>query len=171
MPFRFSLTELLRLREGIERNQEIMLTTAHQAVRKLEQEIKELHSALGSPPYDHTMIEGERNTGAELQFRVQCENELRRHCVQLQQRLVIAEQDRDIRAASYREARREREILDTLCEEEWQRYRCSQSRREQQEADDLYLSRMRSRSPVASDVRRYGSRSSGLPGTGSKRKH
>lgn len=41
MPFRFSLTALLRLREGIERNQEIMLTTAHQAVRKLEQEIED----------------------------------------------------------------------------------------------------------------------------------
>jgi hypothetical protein len=73
MPFRFSLTVLLRLREGIERNQEIMLTTAHQAVRKLEQEIEEVHSTLNSPPYDQTMIEGERNTGAELQFRLQCE--------------------------------------------------------------------------------------------------
>ena len=171
MPFRFSLTVLLRLREGIERNQEIMLTTAHQAVRKLEQEIKELHSTLNSPPYDQTMIEGEHNTGAELQFRLQCENALRRHWIQLQQRLVIAEQDRDIRAAAYRDARREREVLDTLCEEEWQRYRYEQSRREQQDADDLYLSRMRSRSPVASDVRRYGSRSSSLPGTGSRRKH
>ena len=39
------------------------------------------------------------------------------------------------------------------------------------DADDLYLSRMRSRSPIANDVRRYGSRSSGLPGTVSKRKH
>ena len=171
MPFRFSLAVLLRLGEGIERNQEIMLTTAHQAVRKLEQEIEEVHSTLNSPPYDQTMIEGERNTGAELQFRLQCEHTLRRQCVQLQQRLVIAKKDRDIRAAAYREARREREILDTLCEEEWQRYRCEQSRREQQDADDLYLSRMRSRSPIANDVRRYGSRSSGLPGTVSKRKH
>ena len=68
MPFRFSLTVLLRLREGIERNQEIMLTTAHQAVRKLEQEIEEVHSTLNSPPYDQTMIEGERNTGAEFNF-------------------------------------------------------------------------------------------------------
>jgi len=171
MPFRFSLTALLRLREGIERNQEIMLTTAHQAVRKLEQEIEELHSTLNSPPYDQTMIAGQSNTGAELQFRLQCESALRRHCVQLQQRLVIAEQDRDIRADAYREARREREILDTLCEDEWQRYRCEQSRREQQDADDLYLWRMRARSPVADDVRRYGSRSFVLPRTISKRKH
>lgn len=117
------------------------------------------------------MIAGESNTGAELQFRLQCESALRRHCVQLQQRLVIAEQDRDIRADAYRQARREREILDTLCEDEWQRYRCEQSRREQQDADDLYLWRMRARPPVTNDVRRYGSRSSVLPRTISKRKH
>ena len=107
MPFRFSLAVLLRLREGIERNQEIMLTTAHQAVRKLEQEIEEVHSTLklSSVRSDNEL------TGSAIRarsFNFDCSaNTLRRQCVQLQQRLVVAEKDRDIRAAAYREARRE----------------------------------------------------------------
>lgn len=139
MVFRFSLADLLRLRLSIERNFEIRLIAAQQHVNSLAQQIVDIDHTAASWSESQTAAIRAPHPAATLHFYSSCADAL------LAQRRVLcrqrdeAAQTRNECAAAYQKARRDREVLEILCDEEWQAHRRLEARREQRSADDLHL--------------------------------
>lgn len=80
-------------------------------------------------------------TGAELQFTRLCGSVLLGQRGGLEKRLVTAQAIRDSRIISFRQARQQREVLETLCQAQAHVYRQNEARQDQRQIDDLLLLR------------------------------
>jgi flagellar export protein FliJ len=141
MAFRFPLEVLLRVRQGSERQQELRLQEANLRVAALLRQIEDVHSGMEN-------IEARRRSqlesgisAAELQFDVLCLSILteRQHAVERE--LVEAGAHRHSCAEGFQQARREREVMDTLRRHQLQDYYQQEARQDQRRLDDLFLLR------------------------------
>jgi len=141
MAFRFPFEVLLRVRRSLERQQELRLQEANLRVAMLLRQIEDVHSGMEN-------IEARRRpqlesgiSAAELQFDVLCRSVLtqRRHA--LEKQLVEAEARRHSCAENFREARRQREVMETLRRHQLQDYHQQEARQDQRRLDDLFLLR------------------------------
>ena len=147
MAFKFSLAGLLRLREANERAELQRLQAAAARVAEARAAIEWL---------DATVEENRRQTqqhsasgvfGAELQFQASLEAVYRERRAALLLELAKLEQALQKQKEIYTRARQKREIVSNLRERRLSSYRSEQSRREQQQTDELFLLRSSRQSP------------------------
>ena len=80
-------------------------------------------------------------SAAELHFYLHCREALLKRRRALENDVVEARAARDIRAASFRQARQQREVIETLRKRQFELYRQLEARRHQRQVDDLFLLR------------------------------
>lgn len=141
MAFRFSLKSVLHFRESIEHQQELLLREANQKVAKInhqiaqvEQQRRELESAQSRDLSTGT-------TAAELRFEVECDAELKRQVRELQRELAAAQRACEQQRQIFQQAKRERQKLESIRDQQLHAYRRQTARREQRNLDDLFLMR------------------------------
>lgn len=141
MPFHFPLQAVLHYRQSMEHQQEIRLRAANQQVARAQHlidqmdlqrkelqsmEMKELSSGISA---------------AELQFGLLREASMLRRRREFEQQLIRAQQLRDQQREIFQQARRGRETLESVREQQLQLYKKDAARREQRSLDDLFLMR------------------------------
>jgi flagellar biosynthesis chaperone FliJ len=127
MAFRFPLEVLLRVRQGLERQQELRLREANLRVAMLLQQIKDVLGEIENITAGRQLQMESGISAAELQFDVLCHSVLtdRQHTLEKQ---VI-------------EAKTQREVMDTLRHHQLQDYQRQEARQDQRRLDDLFLLR------------------------------
>jgi flagellar export protein FliJ len=141
MAFRFSFEVLLRVRQSLERQQELRLQTANLRVAALRQHIEDVRNGMEKIAVRRRDQMASGASAAELQFDLLCRTVLteQQHVVgkQLAEAEVFQHSCRD----AFQLARRQREVVDTLRHHQLQLYRQQESRQEQRRLDDLFLLR------------------------------
>jgi len=141
MAFRSSLDTLLRVRRGLERQQELLLQQANARVATLQQELVRIRSQIDADAVRELQHLQSGLTAAELHFDLLCRSALFLRRRQIEGELLQAEALREARGQSFRGARQQREILETLREQQLAAYRQESDRRDQRRIDDLFLLR------------------------------
>jgi len=141
MAFRFPLESVLRLRQNLERQQELLLHRANQKVFALTRQIERLDAGLMENARSKSARLQSGVSAAELQFDLLCHSLLLKWRHDLETRLAEARSQRDAQAESFRQARRQRELIETLRHHQFQAYSQREARQDQRRADDLFLLR------------------------------
>jgi len=141
MAFRFPLDTVLRLRQNLERQELLRLQQANQHVTGIAAHIAQLNRALTEGAKQQVEQLDSGLTGAEMQFQWVCRSVLLESRTELEQKLIAAQRARDVQAEVFRIAHQQRETIETLRRRRLQLYRLYETRREQREADDLFLQR------------------------------
>jgi flagellar export protein FliJ len=141
MAFRFRLQALLRLRQSVEHQQEILLQRANQEVLAVLRAMNEVDFRLAETRRNmmETLCSGV--TAAEVQFFELCSGMLHLRRVELEQELKLRQAAREQQAERFQIARREREVIETLRQQQAQMYHQQENRQEQRRVDDLLLLR------------------------------
>lgn len=141
MPFHFTLSSLLRLREGLEK-------TELQRLQAITAQVAQVHAELDS--LDIEIMAARQQVveqasvgifGAELQISALGEVARRKLRATLLAKRDELERARQEQQARYTEARQRREILSNLRQRQLSAYQREQARREQQQTDELFLIR------------------------------
>jgi flagellar export protein FliJ len=139
MPFRYPLQSLLRLREGLERQEENSLFAIAAHVAALRAQIEQLReNQMQSRRAEFQQMQT-GSVGAALQFGSTCEEAARVACKKLEAELADAERRRRVQLTAYQAARQKREILESLRERRETVYEIEVAHREQQTLDDTFL--------------------------------
>jgi flagellar export protein FliJ len=141
MHFHFPLQAVLHYRQSIEHQQELRLRAANQQVVRVQHLIEQ--TDLRSKELRSMEIK-ELNSGttaAELQFGLLCETSLLRQRRELEQQLTRMQQLRNQQRDIFQQARRGRETLESVRDQQLLLYKKDAARREQRSLDDLFLMR------------------------------
>lgn len=141
MAFCFQLEAVLRLRRSLERQQELLLQAANHEVLQMQRRIlalKEWQKALQRNE-EESLKAG--TAAAELLFDNVLNSALLEHVHVFQSQLLQLENARDKARAALEEARRKREMLENLRDQQQRYFRMEQARREQRSIDELFLMR------------------------------
>jgi flagellar export protein FliJ len=141
MPFRFPLQAVLHFRQSLEHQQELRLRAANQQVARGQHVIEQIDLRRRALQAEQVRDLAAGVTAAELRFAVQCEAELLRHRRELEVQRIRLQQLRDQQREIFQQARRARETLESLREDQLKLYKQEASRREQRDLDDLFLLR------------------------------
>jgi flagellar export protein FliJ len=141
MAFRFPFEVLLRVRQGLERKQELRLQEASHRLAMLLQQIEDVHCETESIAARRGPQLESGISAAELQFDVLCRSVLTERQHILEKQLVEAEAFRRSCSEDFRQARRQSEAMDTLRLHQLHSYRQQEARQEQRRLDDLFLLR------------------------------
>lgn len=141
MPFRFSLDAVLRLRQSLERQQELLLQAANYRVAAVQRDRDELDRYTQELASQVSAQLAAGLSAAELQFNTLCRAVLSGRCQQLDQALNQAYAERDACAQAFQKTRRDREMVETLRDRQFQLHRQLEARRDQRRLDDLFLLR------------------------------
>jgi len=141
MAFQFSLDAVLRLRQSLERQQESLLREANQQMAALQLRIDDLNAQMSIDAEREARQLASALSAAELQFIRLCRSLLLSQRSGLEKRLAAAQAARDSRMASFRQARQQREVLETVRQTQAQVYRQNEDRQSQRHLDDLLLLR------------------------------
>ena len=141
MAFRFSLASVLRVRESIERREELALQKAEQELARVRRRIDELtgeiakavearEKALQQPiqAYKLQSMDAEINAGAEAKQT-------------LLETLQTLQQQRDAQMKLYQAAYNGRRMLTDLSAQQKTEYELEQDRAQQKRLDDIFASR------------------------------
>jgi hypothetical protein len=114
MTYRSSWDVLLRVRRGLERQQELLLQAANGRVAAVQRELDniQIQIALHNEREQQQLRSG--LSAAELQFDLLCQSTLQARCSAIAVELSDAQAAQRLRAQAFRRARQEREILETL---------------------------------------------------------
>ncbi len=141
MAFRFALEPLYRLRQSVEHQQELRLRAANQQLAKAVHVL----DLLSHQKQQLRMEASDRLvTGlaaSEVHFSLTTLDSLSRRAHELHQAISRLKHLRDQQEALFREARRQRETLEILKDEQLRLYHREELRREQRTLDDLFLLR------------------------------
>jgi flagellar export protein FliJ len=141
MPFRYRLQSVLRLRRSLEHQEEQRLFALAAVVNRLRAELEsrqqrdlaERRAALAEMQV--------LSSGAQLQFRAVCDAAAQRAILGIRAQLQEAERKRLEQVKVYQEARRKREMFESLREQQEAIYDRELAHREQQSADEAFLIR------------------------------
>jgi flagellar export protein FliJ len=153
MAFQFKLDALLRLRRSLERQQELLLVASNYEVRQMQQRISNVEDWLIALGQEDTRSMSAGTTAAELQFNLILKSAFSKHKSELQKQLLRLETVQKQSRAALEEARRKREILENLRDQQFRVYRMQQARDEQRAIDDFFLMR-RSKREARGNYRR-----------------
>lgn len=142
MGFHFTLESLLRAREAVERQEELLLQAAQQEANRLRQALEECRRQQLALRRQQGEELHAGLSGAELQFTLARQAGLRQQERRWRQEYAAAEQKRLARQATYQQARRERRTLETLRDAQAATYEREQARRTQRGLDDAHLMRL-----------------------------
>jgi flagellar export protein FliJ len=143
MPFHFPLQAIVHLRQSIEHQQELRLRAANLAVSQMQHRIAEAELRQRELREIQSRELGVGLTAAELRFELQCEAELLRYKRELEPQLLRLQRARDQQRDVFQQARRGREMLESVRDHKLREYKLEASRREQRDLDDLFLLRRR----------------------------
>ncbi len=141
MAFRFSLAAVLLFRQKMENQQEMLLLESNQRVDRVRTEIEKADSALNSIAQREAHQLNSGLSAAELQFDLLCRSVLLRRLQTLEKEMAQAEQMCAAQRAVFRQARQQRETLETLKAHQLELYLQQETRQEQRSLDDLFLLR------------------------------
>jgi len=141
MAFRFPLQTVLRLRQNLERQQELLLHKANQEVLTVARQIADLDTGMAENARHRSLQLQAGVTGAELHFDLLCQTMLLQARNDLERRSAEMQRARDSQAECFRRARQQREVIETLHHHQLQLHRQREARQEQRSADDLFLLR------------------------------
>lgn len=141
MAFRFALEVLLRVRQGLERQQELRLRGANQLVAMLQLQIEKVRLEAESIAAQRRLQFESGVSAAELQFDVLCRAALAERQRMLEKQLHEAEALRHTRSQEFLQARQQREVVDTLRQHKLEDYQLQEARQDQRRLDDLFLLR------------------------------
>jgi len=139
--FSFSLQTLLRFRQSVEEQQLLRLQAANLKAAQVRNQITDLNSGLAAIASAGARELNAGVSGAQLHFDQLCCLAMVQRRSRLQEDLALCEQERKQRNEEFRQARRQREVLDRLRKQQFDRYRLQQERQEQRQFDDLLLLR------------------------------
>ncbi|HEX3353854.1 MAG TPA: flagellar export protein FliJ [Terriglobales bacterium] len=139
--FSFSLQALLRFRQSVEEQQLLRLRAANLKAAQVRNQIADLNSGLAAIASAGALELSAGVSGAQLHFDRLCCLAMVQRRSRLQEDLALCEQERMQRSEEFRQARRQREVLDRLRKQQFDRYRLQQERQEQRQFDDLLLLR------------------------------
>jgi flagellar export protein FliJ len=141
MPFHFPLQAVLHYRQSMEHQQELRLRAANQQVARAQHLIDQMDLQTK----ERRSIEMEElssgTSAAELQFGLLREASMLRRRREFEQQLIRAQQLRDQQREIFQQARRAREMLESLRDQQLHLYKKDAARREQRSLDDLFLMR------------------------------
>ena len=141
MPFAFKLESLLRLRRGIERQEEQKLLALAGQVLRLRSRLQRIEESRLSDQRALQSDLAQEGTGAALQFAAQCDTTFLSELAKVRQELARAEERRHAQLRRFQEARQRRDILESLRAREKESYDQQFMRSEQQKADEAFLLR------------------------------
>jgi flagellar protein FliJ len=141
MPFRFPLQSILNFRQSIEHQQELRLRAANQQVARVRHLVEQIDARRQELHAAQSRELGTGLTSAELRFELQCDEELLRHRRELESHLVRLQQLRDQQREIFQQARRMRETLEAVRDQQLDSYKQEAARNEQRTLDDLFLLR------------------------------
>lgn len=141
MAFRYALQTLLRLREGLERQEEQRLFAAAAVVSSLRAQLEQLQEdeLRREREMQQEMIGG--GSAELLRFADVCRAASLEVRKKLEFRLEEADRKRMERLQDYQAARQKREILAGLRQKQEAAYQLESARQEQQAADETFLIR------------------------------
>ena len=143
MRFQFSLQPILRLRQGLEHQQELLLQKVMQQMAAVQHAIESVTRDIAELDA-HTAESLQQGLSAsELHFRSASRAVWLRYREDLLREKQECQKLVDERTMQYRRARQEREILDSLRQNQLRIHRQNESRLEQRRVDELFLSRRR----------------------------
>lgn len=141
MAFRFPLESVLRLRQNLEHQQELLLYKANQAVITIAHQIEQLDTGMAENARERLLELQSGMSAAHLQFSLLRDSMLRQSRHHLEKKLSEAENARAACRESFRHARQQREVMETLRRHQLELYRELEARQEQRRTDDLFLLR------------------------------
>lgn len=141
MSFRFSLSAVLRLREGLERREYLALQALHAQVAETRSDIKGLEQKLAQARIQRSDKLKEGIFAAHLQLELEGETRIEHRRQALLTKLAELQHKVKEQIARYQHARRQRETLEALRRQQSQEYEREQATREQQASDELFLLR------------------------------
>ncbi len=141
MAFRFALQSVLHLREGLEHQQELRLRAANQKAAKVRHQIAHAGQQLRGLASVQAQELRAGTTAAELRFAAQCEAQVHRQLRELERQLAVAQRACDQQREIFQQAKRERQKLESVRDQQARSYRKQAARREQRNLDDLFLMR------------------------------
>jgi len=139
MPFRFALAPVLRLRQSIERQRTLALQAANLQVSRAQENLAQLDRFLSDSDQSDSAGLAAGRTAAELQFASVLRENMQRFREELRSDIRKLELERQKALGEYRQAYREREVLETIRTRQRRVYQQEQLRRQQQELDGAYL--------------------------------
>ena len=141
MAFHFSLLAVLRFRQGVEHQQELLLQKAHQDAALARHGIELADACLAQMGESELQYLQSGLSGAEMHFQELRRAVLKRYRQQLESDLAEREKALAQRSRAFLEARQQREVVDTLRRRQLLAYHAEEARREQRQLDDLFLLR------------------------------
>jgi flagellar export protein FliJ len=142
MAFRFALQSVLRLRRGVENQEEQKLLAIVSAAGRVRTEIERLAEvSVQQHRRENEELAAGTAVGAMLQFNARCDERRRALRVEWLAKLAELEQKRTEQAAEYRKARQKREIMEGLRDHQKATYDREFQKREQERADEAFLMR------------------------------
>lgn len=141
MAFRFTLESLLRHRRNIERLRELLLQQVDAEVARVRVDIFGVEAQTAQLHQSEAVSLRTEMRASELQWDEAQRSALHSHRQRLKKKLEEAQQKRSARLVEFQLAKRQREALETLHQQEWEIYRAETERREQGRLDDMHLSR------------------------------
>jgi flagellar export protein FliJ len=141
MSFHFRLQAILHFRQSIEHQQELRLRAANQQVARVRHMVEQIDARRQELAAEQGRGLSLGVTAAELRFGMQCDVELVRHKKELLQQLQRFQQLRDQQREILRQARKARETLEGVRDQQLRLFEQEATRREQRNQDDLFLLR------------------------------
>jgi flagellar FliJ protein len=142
MGFRFSLAQVLRLREGVEKREELALQTAEFEVARVQRRIDKLTTELAQTSKEREAALQMWMRAAQLknfQDEMNASVEVRRNLLDT---LAELKAKREIQMKLYQAARVERRMLSDLRKQKLSAWEQDQTRNEQKQLDDTFVARL-----------------------------
>ncbi len=141
MPFQFSLQSVLRLRAAFERMERLRLQALSAAIARLRQEVVAIDRSNLKIRQDTQARLAGGVAAVEIHFGLWMASANRERKRSLLAQIEDLEEKREVQERSYAAARQKREVVESLREGQWEQYRREQARREQRQADEMFLLR------------------------------
>lgn len=139
MAFRFKIEVLLRLRVSVEHQQELLLRAVNLEVIQMRERIESLEDWAKRLNEQERLWMSSGISGSELHFDAVIQEAVARRRGELMRQLTTLERVRARRREEYEEARRQRELAESVRDHQLRAYRQLQARHEQRGLDDLHL--------------------------------
>jgi flagellar export protein FliJ len=141
MAFHFSLETIFHFRKSVELQQKLRLRTANQQLARVRHLLDQLDSRIREMHARQAQDLAAGATAAELIFALQCQAGMSQQRPAIERELLRLQNLRDVQQKIFHQARRDREVLESLRDSQLRDYECDQRRREQRSLDDLFLMR------------------------------
>jgi flagellar export protein FliJ len=141
MAFRFPLATVLRLRESLERKEQLALEMCYQQLAAAQRRLSEVDGWLEykRKEYENQLLQG--TSGVELQFQENERQRMENFRETVMQQIAEAQARLRQQMEMYRTVRQHREVITELRKAQFEKYRRQESLQEQKTRDDLFLLR------------------------------